>query len=249
MRIQYCSDLHLEFRENKEFLKLNPLQPKGDILLLAGDIVPFAVMHKHSDFFDYVSDHFKATYWLPGNHEYYHSDIAEKSGPLNEKIRKNVFLVNNFAITHSEIKLIFSTLWTKISPVNQWAIQQGMSDFHVIRHNDQPFTPLHCNQLNEDSIQFIQQEINQEKSIVITHHVPTFLNYPLKHKGDIFNEAFAVELHDLIESSLVDYWIYGHNHEAINSFSIGRTRLITNQLGYVKFNEHVKYNSFALVDV
>jgi len=35
------------------------------------------------------------------------------------------------------------------------------------------------------------------------------------------NEAFAVELFELIEDSGPDYWIYGHHHNNIPDFSIG----------------------------
>lgn len=76
------------------------------------------------------------------------------------------------------------------------------------------------------------------KTLVITHHVPTFLNYPAKYRGDALNVAFAVELFEPVEPSGVDYWIYVHHHQYMPEFEIGRTRLVTNQLGYVKYGEH-----------
>jgi hypothetical protein len=44
MTFQYCSDLHLEFPANKKYLKANPIKPESEILLLAGDIIPFIEM-------------------------------------------------------------------------------------------------------------------------------------------------------------------------------------------------------------
>ena len=252
MIVQYASDLHLEFPENKDFLKNYPLNPKGDILLLAGDIVPFAVMDKHADFFSYVSDHFQMTYWIPGNHEYYYFDAATKCGILNDKIRDNVFLVNNTAIQHSNIKFIFSTLWAKISPAHEWQIERSMSDFHVIKYNGHRFSSGQFNQLHDESRKFLNQELNIEnpgKTIVVTHHVPTFMNYPEKYKGDILNEAFAVELFDLIEEKKPDYWIYGHSHNHATDFKIGKTQLLSNQLGYVKYQEHQYFNNSAIIDI
>lgn len=250
--IQYASDLHLEFPANKEFLKQHPLQPNADVLVLAGDIVPFAVMDKHRDFFSYVADHFETTHWLPGNHEYYHFDIAEKSGVLHEKIRSNVFLVNNTSVVHEHVKLIFSTLWSHISPGYQWQIERSLNDFHLIKHKGFRFSAEQYNQLHAESLAFIQNElktVQEEKTAVFSHHCPTFLNYPEQYKGDVLNEAFAVELHDLIESSNIDYWAYGHHHSNIPEFSIGKTKLITNQLGYVQRNEHLKFETNKVIDI
>jgi 3',5'-cyclic AMP phosphodiesterase CpdA len=252
LKIQYASDLHLEFTHNSKFIKENPLQPVGDILVLAGDIVPFAIMNQHDDFFNYISDHFKHTYWLPGNHEYYHFDITDKSGILNERIKNNVTLVNNTSVVHDGFKLLFSTLWSHISIANQWQIERNLNDFHHIKHNGSHFTSVHYNALHEESLDFIKQTVNQssgDKMVVFSHHCPTFLNYPPKYKGDTLNEAFATELYDFIETSNISYWGYGHHHFNTPDFFIGNTRLVTNQLGYVRNGENSFFSTGRYFDM
>ncbi len=252
MKIQYCSDLHLEFRENKEYLKANKLMPVADVLILAGDIVPFCIRDKHADFFRYVADNFESTYWIPGNHEYYNSDAVKRSGVMREKIKRNVFLVNNLALNHNNVRFIFSTLWSHISPANEWDIERSASDFQLIRYNGYRFSSTHFNELHENSLAFITEEVRKSytgKTVVVTHHVPTFLNYPQKYKGDILNEAFGVELFNFIESNDIDCWIYGHHHYNTPDFTIGKSLMLTNQLGYVQYGEHHLFDNAKTITV
>jgi Icc-related predicted phosphoesterase len=252
MKIQYCSDLHLEFPENNHFLGKHPLEPAGDVLLLAGDILPFALHGKPYAFIDYVADHFDAVYWIPGNHEYYGFDLGEVADPLLIKIRSNVFLVNNQVIPLEKVNLVCSTLWSHISPPNEWDIQQCISDFSAIRFKGRRFTAAHFNQLHERDYSFIKRSLTAHPSatnIVMTHHVPTLVNYPSQYKGSFINEAFATELHDFIATSNAAYWIYGHHHTNTPVFKIGNTSMLTNQLGYVRDNEHGMFRGNALLEI
>ncbi len=139
MILQYASDLHLEFPENYEYLKRNPIRPEGEVLILAGDIVTFSQLEKRMDFFNYLSDNFQQVYWLPGNHEYYYSDITRCQGRVEEKIKGNVSLVNNIKIPLEAADVIFSTMWSHISPEHQGQIGDSVSDFYVIRQSGRVF--------------------------------------------------------------------------------------------------------------
>ena len=85
MILQNCSDLHLEFPQNEAYIKANPIKPIGDILILAGDVTFFTRVDKQKHFFDYISDRFELTYWIPGNYEYYQSDIQIDRGHLKKR--------------------------------------------------------------------------------------------------------------------------------------------------------------------
>lgn len=238
MILQYASDLHLEFAQNRRFIKDNPIQPKAEVLVLAGDVMPFVTMDKHMDFIDYLSDHFKMTYWVPGNHEYYQFDLKKKAGKINEYIRSNVRLVNNLIISQDDVRFIFSTLWSRISPSNQSQLQRSITDFQAIKCNGEPFAVEQFNDLHQSCLAFITKELQRktkEKTVVVTHHVPTLIHYPERHQDTAWSQAFAVELFDLIEVTQPNSWIYGHHHFNTPDFTLCKTKMLTNQLGYVKY--------------
>jgi predicted phosphohydrolase len=252
MKIQYCSDLHLEFSENQKFLARNPLQPVGDILVLAGDTVTFHDLKKAREFFDFVCDHYSAVYWVPGNHEYYGSDVSDRASPLCEQLRDNLFLVNNHSIVHEGVRLFFTTLWSRISPQHEWDIQRSISDFSTIRYAGAKLTAHRFSLLHEESLGFLRdaiRESKEEQMVVVSHHVPTMMNYPKVYKNSPLTEAFATELFDLITDSDISCWIYGHHHVNTPDFTIGKTRMLTNQLGYVHQFEHKSFRRDVVVDV
>lgn len=77
MRIQYVSDLHLEFPQNRKWLAEHPLEVTGDILLVAGDTAYLDLPDSGRDtylqyeFWDWASEHYKQVIVCLGNHDFY----------------------------------------------------------------------------------------------------------------------------------------------------------------------------------
>jgi len=105
MKIQYASDLHLEFRDNSRYLRDKSMIPVGDILLLAGDIGYLGDdNYSLHPLWDWVSDNFRQTLVIPGNHEFYkNGDVGTIQDGCIAEIRPNVKYHYNTIISIDDI--------------------------------------------------------------------------------------------------------------------------------------------------
>ena len=255
MKIQYASDLHLEFGENTAYLSQHPLAVKGDILVLAGDIHVFSgrIWEKHP-FFDWCAEKYKETFIIPGNHEYYDGiELSNRFDNYEYHLRDNVRYINNRSVVLGETELFFTTLWTKIPAAEIVPVQMGLTDCRRIIYNSVSFTAQDYAALHQTCIDWLTDALTSstaKNKVVVTHHQPTARISDPRFKSSPVNSAFVVPMDDFIESSAVDYWIYGHTHYNGGSQSvIGKTILLCNQLGYVRHNEHSSFNNDSYIDI
>lgn len=254
MRVQYASDLHLEFGENSRWLKEHPLIPSADILVLAGDIGYLCDDNYISHpFWNRVSEDFNQVIVVPGNHELYKFfDINELRNGWQLEIRHNVRVCYNSVIAlNEETDLIASTLWAHIPPSEEYLTERCVSDFKRIRNGEFRLSAQRFNEEHEVCRNFIEKavsESNAERIVVATHHVPSFALMAEEFKDSSINGAFTVELAGMIAESRINCWIYGHSHRNIDKM-IGSTRCVSNQLGYVSQNEHNTFRRDAVTEI
>lgn len=253
MKIQYASDLHLEFKENASYIKHNPLEVVGDILILAGDIGYLGDQnYSRHPFWDWASENFEQVIVAMGNHEFYKFfDISTLNDGYKLQIRYNVAAYYNAVIPIGDTDIIVSTLWSSIPLKEAAYTEHVISDFHRIMFKGEMLTFADFNREHRRCLDFIKSALSESKAaykIVVSHHVPSFKMLCPKFKDSKANGAFTVELEDFIKTSDIDYWIYGHSHYNVN-VQIGNTLCISNQLGYVINNEHNTFRKDAMVEV
>lgn len=254
MKIQYASDLHIEFSENSKWLKENPLIPSADILVLAGDIGYLGdANYETHPFWDWASENYKQVIVVPGNHELYRLfDINDLHTGWTLEIRPNVKAYYNVVIPiDEETDLITSTLWAYIPDTEEYLTERCVSDFHRIRNGSFRLSAQRFNEEHEKCRSFIERSVAESKAknlLVISHHVPSFLLMADEFKDSSINGAFTVELSNLMVDGRINYWIYGHSHRNINKV-IGTTQCVSNQLGYVFQNEHSTFRRNAIIEL
>ncbi len=254
MKIQFASDLHLEFNANSEYLANNPLIPCADILVLAGDIGylehPTYTTHP---FWDWAADNFKRVLVIPGNHEFYKGyDLKNIADGMKVPIRSNIHWYYNKTEVIDGTEFIMTTLWSHIPDHGKDIIRSRVSDFHCIQYDGHKLTTEKYNDLHRGCLEFLKSAITcpvQNGRVIISHHVPSLKCVAKEFHGSDLNWAFNCDLDSLIAESEADYWIYGHSHRNIGYAKAGVTKLFSNQLGYVFMGENRTFNPQTSVAV
>jgi predicted phosphodiesterase len=254
-KIQYVSDLHLEFHDSLLFQRL--LRPAANYLALAGDIgKPGHTLY--DPFLKYASDNWDHVFYVAGNHEYYDTHRskwgAAKPILFEHRHAEIVATVKQYPNIHflrhespsyylaaENIAVVGSTLWTHTSDENRpYLAYSNYNDYNFIARAGEGGTimPIHSEFLNakhEAEKQMLEAQIAYWESqntdvVVVTHHMPSFSLISPRYRGDPLNFCFASNCESLMRPN-VKAWIYGHTHNA-SSGMLGQTFVACNAHGY-----------------
>lgn len=232
------------------------------VLIIAGDFDEVK-RSRYRTGIESLCKQFKNVVLVPGNHEYYGSNIHKTHKVLSDmqdEIPNFIFLQNKF-VWLDGVLLVGSTLWTdfdKGNSLTKFDARQKMNDYKHIRHGttSEPWrkklTPDDTEFMHHKDKQFIKNSIdtvrfmhdNDFKVIVVTHHAPSYQSISPKYKNDSLNGCYCSDMDQYIEDLGADVWIHGHVHSSFD-YHIGKTRIICNPRGYESYSgacENFDYN-------
>ena len=168
MKIQYASDLHLEFHDNWRWLRNNTLEVVGDVLVLAGDIGYLGdENYANHPFWDWAADNYRQVLCCMGNHEFYkYYDIAELSGGFTMEIRPNIHSYYNGVVRIGNTDIILSTLWARIPLQEAYYTEQVVSDFRRILYQGELLTFAEFNSEHERCFAFIKDAVAKRMQLI-----------------------------------------------------------------------------------
>lgn len=235
---QILSDIHIEFQNNEVPDPLMYVKPSADILILAGDVGSLYKFGQLTEFLTKLCDNFKATFYVPGNHEFYSQEkyenisFDELKNRLHslEKLVPNLYILEKSSILIDDVLLVGTTLWS-FSKIN-------IPKF-IVRIHD--FTTSIYNKIHQEQLQYIENMINfaQQKNyklVVITHHCPSYsvLQQGKFEKKDKYKSLYVTNLDYLLSKEKIHTWICGHVHQNFDFVSENGTRVVGNQRGKPK---------------
>jgi predicted MPP superfamily phosphohydrolase len=266
-RLQFCSDLHLEFRNISEIPKLLK-NINASTLILAGDIVAIndeEDYDKFIAFLDYYCPKYKFVIAISGNHELYYTGkdkplkshcmdmVHKKFKSLNKTYPNYIYLdcdTITLLINGSPYTFIGATLWTKVKDEDWLTVEKSMNDYNSIFTMTKgiitKFNVNYMQMLHKKHRNFIKREIaKQDKNIpiiLITHHRPILP--PEGHISKI-DQAYTTDMSDIIKSP-VSISISGHCHSTLDT-SLNGVRYLANPKGYP--NQRCNYKSDAFIEI
>lgn len=230
MKIHIISDLHNEIDQFIPSVGMNSV----DLVILAGDI------DINARGVAWARDVFSCpVIYVPGNHEFYHSQIDLMNEKMVVASSARVRVLNDSEWILDGVRFLCATAWTNYDltgnvPLAEIDASLALRDFDEIKGiGGRKINVSDFSAMNLKSKEWLLSKISDPfpgKTIVVTHHAPSVLSLDAKRTSSHLDAAFANKWEYMMGTS-VDLWIHGHTHFPVD-YNLYGTRVVSNPRGY-----------------
>ena len=236
VKIQYFSDLHLEFGD------LPCVRGDADVVIAAGDI------GVGLDGIGWLTQFDCPVIYVLGNHEYWGQDYTDFIDKVwQESSGTNIHFLENESVIIDGVRFVGCSLWTDYGRANDQimsAAAKGMNDFRYITDGGAPLKPRRLLEAHRQSVDWLSDVLShpyEGQTVVVTHHAPSMKSW---HRSpmDGYQYCYCSNLETILRQSEAELWVHGHTHHA-QDYRVHGVRVVCNPRGY--FN-HEEVKGFAL---
>jgi len=225
LKIQYLSDLHLEFSGFT-------VEKAGDVLVLAGDIFSGKSHMVFQSFLEHtMSLGFKAVIMVMGNHEGYFSSHGGALRLLRMMAEKHehFHFLNRDSVTIDGIPFHGCPLWSDPGGEAEFLARRGTNDYKLI----EGWSYDHHVEEHKKDVHWLGLNV-LPGDVVVTHNPPIRdAASPTRYRGSELNKWYCNSMEEFIEELKPSIWISGHTHHTWQ-IQVGDTAVVGNCRGYAR---------------
>tara|TARA_Y100000389_G_scaffold199637_1_gene238406 strand:- start:460 stop:1242 length:783 start_codon:yes stop_codon:yes gene_type:complete len=256
MFIDIVSDLHVEYWIHRPYT-WKPSN-KADVVVIAGDIADDLDLTINE--LNKACDVYEKVIYIDGNHESskHYNDLSYANKYICEhmKPRCNFFNLSETEIVLDNYVIIGACGWWDFKICEpDITFEESVNNFNCDWNTrlDINKESIVNNIINEANINYIniKNKIKKYKDhykiCLVTHTVPSTLllsdNYPYdkRYAASYGNSMFA----EFVKEDAVKYFIFGHNHDAIQKKLIGGKTFINNARGRPQDFNRISYKAYT----
>lgn len=269
MKLLVMSDLHCDIGKLPVEVEGQRIDEDVDVIILAGDT------HEGVQAPMWARDAFpdKRIIMICGNHEFYGRFWRRNLKLIREKAEDlGIDFLENDALEIDGVRFLGCTMWTDFELFGPDLRHEAMSaardrlnDYQRIKLDRKPgenqdfrefrnvkLVPELTRRRHRESVAWLEEQLAQgdpARTVVVTHHAPTFESIPLGYRSDYMSGAYASDLTRLMGRSAL--WFHGHVHES-QDYTVNGTRVVANPRGYPGRNgkpENERFNPFLRIEI
>jgi predicted phosphohydrolase len=238
--IQLVSDLHLDHWRSQGRRPHLPIEPRADLLIIAGDICNGLPQDDDLVWLQAISD-------LPdwpggilmvlGNHDYYGLDLARAGSAWKRALSgTRIRVLDRDVVTVKGVRIAGCTLWTdfdRCDPLLMFDAERLNDYRHILSGGNlaRPDDILASHYRDLNWLIDMEAGSPEDGLIVVTHHAPTWRSVHPDRKTDPINGAYMSALEWVMAELTPALWLHGHVHARLD-YRMLQTRVACNPLGY-----------------